>query len=188
VDGAASPVFRSWLERRIVQKTTRIALLAAAAMAFPVAARAQTTPAPAAPANEAAQLQQKLGALQQRAMQDPSLKAATDSFNAVVREGMTKVDPQAAAKLARAEAIPAELEAARAASDNAKLNALAAESTQLQSYFAAARQRAIELPEVQTARQAYVARLFAKMKEYDPQAQSYVDRLTQLQGGGSSGS
>lgn len=172
-----------------MQKTTRIALLAAAAMAFPVAASAQTTPAPApaAPANEAAQLQQKLGALQQRAMQDPSLKAATDSFNAVVRTGMTKVDPQAAAKLARAEAIPAELEAARAANDNAKLTALAAESVQLQSYFTATRQRAIELPEVQTARQAYVARLFEKMKEYDPQAQSYVDRLTQLQSGGASG-
>lgn len=176
-----------------MQKTTRIALLAAAALALPAAVTAQQTtpppaqpaaPAQAAPANEAAQLQQKLGALQQRAMQDPSLKAATDSFNAVVREGMTKVDPQAAAKLARAEAIPAEVTAARAANDNAKLNALAAESTQLQAYFQSTRQRALQLPEVAAARQAYVARLFEKMKEYDPQAQAYVDRLSQLSSGG----
>jgi hypothetical protein len=187
----ARPVFRSWLERRIVQKTTRIALLAAAALALPAAAAAQTTPAPAqpaapaaaAPANEAQQLQQKLGALQQRAMQDPSLKAASDSFNAVVQAGMSKLDPQAPAKVARAAAIPGEVTAARAANDNAKLNQLAAESTELQSYFTSLRQRAIALPEVATARQAYVARLFEKMKEYDPQAQSYVDRLNQLSSG-----
>jgi len=176
-----------------VQKTTRIALLAAAALALPAAASAQqTTPAPAqpaapaqaAPANEAAQLQQKLGALQQRAMQDPSLKAATDSFNAVVQAGMAKLDPQAPTKVARAAAIANDVAAARAANDNARLNALATEANGLQSYFASLRQRAIALPEVATARQAYVARLFEKMKEYDPQAQTYVDRLTQLSSGG----
>ncbi|HET7460012.1 MAG TPA: hypothetical protein VFJ82_02145 [Longimicrobium sp.] len=175
-----------------MQKTTRIALLAAVALALPAAAAAQQTtpapaqpaaPAPAAPANEAAQLQQKLGALQQRAMQDPSLKAATDSFNAVVQAGMAKLDPQSTAKVARAAAIPAEVTAARAANDNVRLNALAAESNALQSYFTGLRQRAIQLPEVAAARQAFVARLFEKMKEYDPQAQSYVDRLTQLSSG-----
>ncbi|HET7232329.1 MAG TPA: hypothetical protein VFJ16_20145, partial [Longimicrobium sp.] len=171
---------------------TRIAVLAAAALALPAAAAAQqTTPAPAqpaapaqaAPANEAAQLQQKLGALQQRAMQDPSLKAATDSFNAVVQAGMARLDPQAPAKVARAAAISGDVTAARAASDNARLNQLATEANELQAYFTGLRQRAIVLPEVATARQAYVARLFEKMKEYDPQAQSYVDRLNQLSTG-----
>jgi len=172
-----------------VQKTTRIALLAAAALALPAAVTAQqTTPAPAqpaqaAPANEAAQLQQKLGALQQRAAQDPSLKAAVDSFNTAVQAGMVKVDPQAAARLARAQAITAEVAAARAANDNARVTQLVTESNQLQSYFQTLQPRAMALPEVQQARQTYVTRLFEKMKEYDPQTQSYVDRLTQLQGG-----
>jgi len=175
-----------------VQKTTRIALLAAAALALPAAVSAQqTTPAPAqpaqpaqaAPANEAAQLQQKLGALQQRAAQDPSLKAAVDSFNTAVQAGMVKVDPQAAARLARAQAITAEVAAARAANDNPRVTQLVTESNQLQAYFQTLQPRAMALPEVQQARQTYVTRLFEKMKEYDPQAQSYVDRLTQLQGG-----
>ncbi|HYH79718.1 MAG TPA: hypothetical protein VEX86_07965 [Longimicrobium sp.] len=176
-----------------MQRTTRVALIAAAALVLPAAASAQqTTPAPAqaapaqpAPASEATQLQQKLGALQQRAQQDPSLKAATDSFNTVLQAGMVKVDPQAAAKVARARAITADVEAARAASDNARLNQLATEANQLQAYFQTLQPRALALPEVQQARQAYVARLFEKMKEYDPQAQSYVDRLTQIQSGGS---
>lgn len=177
-----------------MQKTTRIALLAAAALALPAAVSAQQTtpapaqpapaqPAPAAPANEAAQLQQKLGALQQRAAQDPSLKAAVDSLNAAVQAGMVKVDPQAAAKLARAQALTADVAAARAANDNARLNQLATEANQIQAYFTSVQPRALALPEVQQARQAYVSRLFEKMKEYDPQAQSYVDRLTQLQSG-----
>lgn len=178
-----------------MQKTTRIALLAAAALTLPAALSAQqTTPAPApaqpapaqaAPANEVAQLQQKLGALQQRAAQDPSLKPAVDSFNAVVQAGMVKVDPQATARLARAQAITADVAAARAANDNARLAQLAAEANQLQAYFTSVQPRALALPEVQQARQAYVTRLFEKMKEYDPQAQSYVDRLTHLQSGAS---
>src|SRR6185369_8143058 len=113
-----------------VQKTTRLALLAAAALALPAAAQAQTTPPPApaappaqpAPANEAAQLRQKIQALQAQALQDPTLKPAQDSFNVVMSAAMGRLDPQAPAKLVRAQAINAEVEAARAANDNVKLN------------------------------------------------------------------
>lgn len=174
-----------------MQNTRRIALLAAAALVLPAAARAQagTTPAqPAAPAAapaaspaaEIAQLQQKIGQLQQQALADPSLKAATDSFNAVVSAAMARVDPQAPAKIARAQAIPGEVAAARTANDNAKLNQLAAEANDLQTYFTQLRPRAMQDPAVQTARQAYLARVLAKMKEIDPNTQQYVDRLTEL--------
>jgi hypothetical protein len=174
------------LEKRIVQKTTRIALLAAAVLALPAAARAQTTPAPApapapaAPADEAAQLRQKIGALQQQALQDPTLKPAQDSFNTVVSAAMGRLDPAAPAKLARAQAINAEVEAARAANDNVKLNALAAEATALQSYFAGIRPRAMADPAVVAARQVWLGRVLDKMKQIDPNAQQYVDRLTAL--------
>jgi len=176
-----------------VQKTTRIALLAAAALALPVAARAQTTPAtpppppaPAAPAaDEATQLRQKLAALQQQAMQDPALKPAQDSFTAVVNAAMARLDPQAPAKLARAQSINADVAAAQAANDNARLNTLAAEATGLQSYFAGLRPRANADPQVQAAKQVWLARLLERMKQIDPNAQQYVDRLTQLSQGSS---
>ncbi|HEX8903492.1 MAG TPA: hypothetical protein VF771_01480 [Longimicrobiaceae bacterium] len=177
-----------------MQKTTRIALLAAAALALPAALSAQQTqpapaqPAPAAAANpqaEAAQLQAKLGQLQQQALQDPAIKAAQDSFTAVMNAQMAKLDPAAPGKLARAGAINGEVEAARAANDNVKLNALAAEAQQLQQYFAALQPRVVALPEVQTARQAYMEKLFGKMKQIDPNAQQYVERLTALRNGGS---
>ncbi|HSU14319.1 hypothetical protein [Longimicrobium sp.] len=171
-------------------KSTRIAFLAAAALALPAAVAAQTTPAPAQPAapaaasaDEAQQLQAKLGALQQQALSDPSLKPAQDSFTAVVNAGMAKLDPTAPTKLARATALQAEVAAARTANDNAKLNALATEAQQLQTYFAGMQPRVAQLPEVQAARQVFLERVFARMKQLDPNAQQYVDRLTALRGG-----
>lgn len=174
-----------------MQKTTRLALLAAAALALPAAAHAQTTPAPApaappaqpAPADEATQLRQKIGALQQQALQDPALKPAQDSFNVVISAAMGRLDPAAPAKLVRAQSINADVEAARAANDNAKLNQLAAEATSLQQYFATLRPRAMQDPQVQAARQAFLARVLEKMKQIDPNTQQYVDRLTQLSQG-----
>jgi hypothetical protein len=175
-----------------VQKTTRLALLAAAALALPAAARAQTTPAPApapaappaaAAADELAQLRQKIGALQQQALQDPALKPAQDTFNTVVSAAMGRLDPAAPAKLARAQSINADIAAAQAANDNVKLNQLAAEATALQSYFAGIRPRAMADPQVVAARQVFLARVLEKMKQIDPNAQQYVDRLTALSQG-----
>lgn len=179
-----------------MQKTTRLALLAAATLALPAAARAQTTPAapaapapapaaPAAPADEATQLRQRLGALQQQAMQDPALKPAQDSFSTVVNAAMVRLDPaQAPVKIARAAVINSEIEAAQAAHDNTRLTALATEAPALQSYLASLRTRANADPAVQAARQVWLTRLLEKMKTIDPNTQQYVDRLTQLSQGG----
>lgn len=175
-----------------MQKTTRLALLAAAALALPAAASAQTQPAPPpasapapapASADEATQLRQKLAALQQQAMADPALKPAQDSFNTVVNAAMTRLDPQAATKLARVPTIATDIEAARAAGDNAKLNALATEAAELRSYFNSLRPRTDGDPAVQAARQVWLARLLDRMKQIDPNTQQYVDRLTQLSQG-----
>lgn len=183
-----------------MNKNTRIAFLAAAALALPAAARAQTQPAPppappsptapaapAAPADEAQQLRQRIGQLQQQALQDPSLKPAQDSFNLVVSAAMGRLDPAAPAKLARATSINAEAEAARAAGDNAKINALAEEATALKTYFDSLRPRAMADPQVVAARQVWLARVLDKMKQIDPNAQQYVDRLTALTQGSGSG-
>lgn len=175
-----------------MQKKSRILFLAAAAVALPGTLAAQESAAPAQPAQpapaaqpaqavptpqEVAQLRQRLGELQQRAAQDPTVKAANDAFNAEVMTAMQGLDAEAAGKKARADAIPGEVQTARAANDNARLNQLAEEATALQGYFNQLRQRALAIPEIEEKRRAYVAQLFAKMKELDPEAQSIVDRL-----------
>ena len=167
---------------------TRFAFLAAALLAAPAAAQAQEPqPAPAAPApaTEAAQLRQKIGELQRQALNDPALKGVQDSVNTAVQEAMARLDPAATARSARAAALGQEVEAARAAGDNARLNLLAGEATQLKAYFDNLRPRAMEDAQVKAARQAYLARVFERMKQIDPNAQQYVDRLNALSNGGS---
>lgn len=170
-----------------MQKTTRIAFLAAA-LALPATAAAQeqpagSAPAQAAPQDEIAQIQQRIAQLQQQAAQDSAVKAEEKSFDAFVMAAMERLDPTTREKLARAEALKAEVEAARAASDNARLNALAAEAQGLQAFFNGLRQRAVAEADVQERRKAYVQALFTRMSEIDPQAQALVARLQELRSG-----
>lgn len=171
-----------------MQKTTRIAFLAAA-LALPATAaaqQAQPAPAPTAPAqDEIARIQQRLAQLQQQAGQDPAVKAQEEAFDSYVMSAMERLDPTTREKVARGESLKAEVEAARAASDNAKLNALAVEAQGLQAFFGGLRQRALAQADVQEKRKAYIQALFTRMNELDPQAQALVDRLQALRSGAS---
>ena len=169
----------------------KILALALFTAATPFAAAAQETPGaqpataspeqPSAPptAEEVAQLRQRLSTLQQRAKEDSAVEAANEAFNAEVLAAMQRLDATAAARTTRASAIQTEAAAARAAGDNARLAALAEEAKELQAFFAALRERAMALPEIEAGRQAYIAQLFAKMTELDPEAPGIVARLDQ---------
>lgn len=177
-------------ESRTVFRTVPVLLATAVALAGPAALHAQqritpATPAPTAavPPNEATQLQQRIARLEQQARQDPSVKPALDAFETALQTAMARLDPQAPEKSARANALNHEVEEARAAADNAKLNQLAAEAAALKAYFDALRPRALAEADVRQARQAYLARAFERMKQIDPQAQAYVDRLAELRRG-----
>ena len=172
---------------------TRTLLLAAAfGVAAPAvasaqeAAPAQPAPAQAAPApaqDELTQIQQRLGALQQQASQDAAVQAARAKLDADLLAEMNRLDPTAQAKRARADAMQAEIEAAQAAGDNAKLNQLAAEALQLQQFFAQLAPRALQNETVAASQQAYLTALVGKMNELDPQAQTLIARLQELRGG-----
>jgi len=177
-----------------VQKKNRIVFLAFAALALPAAVSAQTTPAPAPPAPaqqpaanpqaEIQQIQQRLAQLQQQALADSAVKAAEATFGADLMAAMQALDPTTQAKVARGEALNQEVEAARAANDNARLTALATEAQGLQTFFNELRPRALATPEMQEKRRAFLAVLLARMNQIDPQAQTLVTRLETLRGGG----
>lgn len=167
-------------------KTLRPSLLALALVALPAALAAQEAPAAQqeqAPAQtEAEQIQSRLQQIQTRALQDPALVAAQDSLGSEITATMERVDPTFRAQAQRAEALKAEVEAARAAKDNAKLNQLATEATQLQQGFAAARERAMQDPQLSARVQAFQQRIVAKMVELDPETQNLLTRLQSLRG------
>ncbi|HEU0054715.1 MAG TPA: hypothetical protein VFQ39_16125 [Longimicrobium sp.] len=172
-----------------MQKTTRIALLAFAALSAPVAAHAQTTPAapapaPAAPAqDEAASIQQQLQGIQQRAMQDPALQAEAQAFSRDLLAIMTRLDPAVTQKTARATALRQEVAAAQQAGDNARLNQLATEAQELQAYFTTARERALTDSAGVARQQAFKEKVVEAMRKTDPRTDTLLARLDELQKG-----
>jgi hypothetical protein len=96
---------------------------------------------------------------------------------------MARLDPAAPARTARAAAVNQEVEAARADGDNVKLDQLAQEAATLTAYFDRLRPRALAQPDVRTARQVFLARVFERMKQIDPDVQQYVDRFAELRRG-----
>ena len=178
-----------------MQKKTRIALIAFAALALPAGAAAQQTQpaapaqaaAPAAPApaqNEIQQIQQRLGELQQQALQDPAVKAQEQVLRRESVAALARLDPEAATKTARAEALRAEISAAQAAGDNAKLQTLAAEANALQAYFNALRPRMREDEQYKVKQAEFTAAVVAKMTEIDAQTPTLIARLQELRSGG----
>jgi hypothetical protein len=169
-----------------VSKTLRTSLFALALAAAPAALAAQQTPAappaqPQAPAQtEMQQIQARLQQIQARALQDAGLKAAQDSIGTEMTATMERVDPTYRAQAARAEALKAEVTAAQAAKDNAKLNQLAAEATQLQQGFASARQRAMQDAAMAARIKSFQERIVAKMAELEPETQTLLARLQEL--------
>lgn len=167
-------------------KTLRPGFLALALMALPAGLAAQEAPAAPeqqAPApTEAQQIQARLQEIQARALQDPALQAAQDSVGTEITATMERVDPTFKAQAERATALRAEVAAAQQAGDNAKLNQLAAEAEQLQQGFASARQRAMQDPQLAERIQAFQQRIVARMVEVEPETQTLLARLQELNG------
>lgn len=164
-------------------KTLRPSLFALALAAAPAALSAQTpaAPQPQAPAQtEMQQIQVRLQEIQQRALQDAALKAAQDSIGTEMTATMERLDPTYRAQAARAEALKADVAAAQAARDNAKLNQLAAEAAQLQQGFNAARQRAMQDAAMAARIKSFQERIVAKMNEMEPETQALLARLQAL--------
>ena len=151
------------------------------ALLLPLAATAQQGDA-AQGAREAAALERKLAELQARALEAPAVAAAQAAVEEEMKRAMVRADPAAAARIARAEGLREEVEAARTEGDNAKLNQLASEAQSLQSYFVSLRARAVEDAALAARTREFQEVLVGEMIELEPQADAWVDRLATLRG------
>ncbi|HEX8394730.1 MAG TPA: hypothetical protein VF665_20465 [Longimicrobium sp.] len=167
-----------------MQKMTR--LLVAAALALPCSLAAQATPAAppaqAAPQAEMVQIQTRLAQLQDQALQDTALVAAGEALNRDLMAAAASLDTAAAGRIARAETLGLELQAAQIARDTVKLAALTTEAEALSTYFEQLTPRVMALPAMAAKQQAYVDRLIAVMTRLDAQVPTLIARLDQLRG------
>lgn len=171
----------------MLRKFLPLGAMAAALTFAPALASAQAEPGPsdaaAAPQSELQQISARLTQIQQRAMQDPQIKSASEELNTSIQAAMARLDAGYPALAQRAETLRTDVAAAQEAEDNARLHELADEARQLQAGIAAAREKAMADPQVNEQVEAFKVRLFEKMVEIEPEAQTLVNRLTELNGG-----
>jgi hypothetical protein len=176
-----------------------VGLAAFAAVALPGQSAAQTAEAaPAAPAlagsptpppapSRLQQVTSQIGAAQKRALQDPTIRAASQEITSLIATTAGRIDPGYVGYTQRAVALKQDVAAAQAAQDNDKLWALADEAKQLQAKITAAQDAAKEDAAVKAKIDTYKVKLFDKMVELDPKVKDLVKELETLQGGGASG-
>lgn len=182
-------------------KPIRASMIALAALAAPITAHAQQAPAtppnPAAPMPaaqpltpaekqaqammmELQQLQNKLQPVQEKAMQDPKLKAAQEQLGTEIKAAVEKADPGVTQGVQRLQALEAEAIKAQQAGDQAKLQKLVQEAQQLQMRFMNAQQKAFTQPEIATKLQAFQTDLERKMIQVDPQSAAWIKRYKEV--------
>lgn len=164
-----------------------IALFGALAL-LPSSLSAQAAAPPADQAAEANQwlteIQQihgRLSELQEKALQDPDLRAQQDSLGSHIRAAMEALDPTLVASLDRIQQMDAEATQAEAQNDEAKLSALSAEAQKLEQQFLSAQQRALAQPELAAEFTAFQTALQAKILAADPQAPQLLARFQELE-------
>ena len=157
--------------RRLLTAGALCTVMAAA----PTMLRAQSAPA------DAAAITAQIQRVQQQALQDPELRAANQAVTALLTATMAKVDPSYPTYAARAATLNADVAAAQAAKDNARLNELAEEAKELQANVTAARAKAEADAAVKAELEAFRVKLFTKMVELDPSVKDLVAQLETLQ-------
>jgi hypothetical protein len=143
--------------------------------AAPTMLRAQAAP------TDAAAITAQIQRVQQQALQDPELRAANQAITTLLTATMAKVDPSYPTYAARAATLNADVAAAQAAKDNARLNELAEEAKELQANVTAARAKAEADAAVKAELEAFRVKLFTKMVELDPSVKDLVAQLETLQ-------
>jgi ABC-type proline/glycine betaine transport system substrate-binding protein len=168
--------------------TIKSLLMLLALLVAPAALTAQQPTAPPPPSpevqgwiTEIQQLEQRLGPIQARAMEDAGLQQAQTELNAAIVTALMQSTPEVQADLRRIETIQPELRAAQEAGDEEQLRRLVTEAQQLQQRLGEAQMRVLQQPEIAAQAEAFQTRLEARMIEIEPQAEAMLQRFLSLQ-------
>jgi hypothetical protein len=129
---------------------------------------------------EMQQIQTQLGLMQERAMQDPELRAAGDSLGLHIRQAMEDLQPETPTLIARLNDLGPQVEAARTAQDEDRVRTLIAEATEIDQILQIAQENAVKRPDILAQVEAYEEKVQFRMKADNPAAAEMLDRLEAL--------
>jgi chromosome segregation ATPase len=162
-------------------KTLQASLVALVVAAIPNHLSAQASTAEEAqapvPAAESSQIEARIQAVQQQAMQDAEIQAASTELQSLIQTTMLRLAPEFQQYAERAQTLKSDVAAAQAENDNARLHELAAEAQELQQRINDLQARAMEDAAVQQKLEAYRVQLFNRMVEIDPEVRALLQQL-----------
>lgn len=127
------------------------------------------------------QVHYQLEDIQREALQDPELGSIQEQLGSRIRQAMESHDPSIPERIARAEALEAELVSAQQAGDIERLQALIAEVEQIERHFITVQQTVITEPAIAGDIVSFQTRLEQKMGELDPGAAALIARFKELE-------
>lgn len=125
-------------------------------------------------------IDQALGPIRERAMQDPELQRQQQELIARVEAEMERIHPGTAADRGRFDSLRSEFGAAQQAGEQQRVQTLGTELRELQTSLQETQAEAIEQTEIAEAIEAFRENLREKMREVDPQADSLLQRADVL--------
>jgi hypothetical protein len=117
------------------------------------------------------------GALQR----DPALRRERERLMQAVLRAMDAADPELPRLAQRAEAIPAEMQAARRRGDVSRMQSLERENAQIQARFMRVRTAVLNHPAIARQAHAYEEMLLRRMVQIEPLTENLLSRSTELQ-------
>ncbi|MBB4639308.1 hypothetical protein [Longimicrobium terrae] len=175
--------------------SVRAAALAVCLVALPAYAQVRpmstAVPAPSAPGatagaaargwyTELQRISVRLQRVHEAALENPALRARRDALMRAIKDGMDEADPELRTIAARAERIPAEVEAARRQGDAQRLRSLDRELAQIQARFINVEQGVLRQESVARQLRAYEELLRRQMIAIEPMTESLLARGTDL--------
>lgn len=126
---------------------------------------------------EVQEIQQRLGPIEQEAMQDPELTAQLESIQQQVETAMRAEDEEL---FDRMDELEAEFTEAQEAENQERIQEISQEAQGMQMQLQEIQQRVLEDPELQAEIDAFEEARRARMIEIDPEAGELMDRIDEI--------
>lgn len=125
-------------------------------------------------------LRQRLAEVQQEALQDSALSTRQAELQELVAQTLFATYPELEEAAERLPALQNEAQAAQAAGDTTRLQAIVQEGQQIQMELQEAQAEVIEQPEIASQVEAFQDDMMAVMKQVDPEIEDVLQRLQLL--------
>jgi chromosome segregation ATPase len=130
---------------------------------------------------EAQQLQQRLGQVEEQAFeQNAELSGRREDLQKMIEAEMIKADSSVASSLKRMDELPDAWRMAQMTQDQARMQAIQAEAEQLESHILSVEERVIEQQEVADRIEQFRENLFDEMEKIEPNTRAMIARLESI--------